>query len=200
MFAGTAARKIVVATNVAETSITIPGIKYVVDTGLARISRYVPRSRITALPVVPVSRSSADQRQGRCGRVQNGVCIRLFSEKDYLNRPLFTQPEILRSNLAEVILRMIALKLGDIDRFPFIDRPAEKSVRDGFNLLLELGAIVSSEKAARGSAYRLTENGRTMARLPIDPRLSRMLIEACKENCLGAIVIPCRRPQHPGCP
>ncbi|WP_319521554.1 ATP-dependent RNA helicase HrpA [uncultured Desulfosarcina sp.] len=189
VFAGTAARKIVVATNVAETSITIPGIKYVVDTGLARISRYVPRSRITALPVVPVSRSSADQRKGRCGRVQNGVCIRLFSEKDYLNRPLFTQPEILRSNLAEVILRMIALKLGDIDRFPFIDRPAEKSVRDGFNLLLELGAIAGREKARGGSAYRLTENGRTMARLPIDPRLSRMLIEARKENCLGAIVI-----------
>lgn len=189
VFAGTAARKIVVATNVAETSITIPGIKYVVDTGLARISRYVPRSRTTALPVVPVSRSSADQRKGRCGRVQNGVCIRLFSEKDYLNRPLFTQPEILRSNLAEVILRMIALKLGDIDRFPFIDRPAEKSVRDGFNLLLELGAIVRREKVRGGSAYRLTDNGRTMARLPIDPRLSRMLIEAGKEDCLGPIVI-----------
>jgi len=189
VFAGTAARKIVVATNVAETSITIPGIKYVVDTGMARISRYVPRSRTTALPVVPVSRSSADQRKGRCGRVQNGVCIRLFSEKDYLNRPLFTQPEILRSNLAEVILRMIALKLGDIDRFPFIDRPAEKSVRDGFNLLLELGAIVRREKARGGSVYRLTENGHTMARLPIDPRLSRMLIEARKEACLGPVVI-----------
>ena len=190
VFAGTAARKIIVATNVAETSITIPGIKYVVDTGLARISQYVPRSRTTALPVVPVSRSSADQRKGRCGRVANGVCIRLFSEEDYLNRPLFTQPEILRSNLAEVILRMIALKLGDIDQFPFIDRPADKSIRDGFNLLLELGAIVRQEKGRRGQGdYRLTENGRTMAGLPIDPRLSRMLIEAHKESCLGAVVV-----------
>ena len=186
VFASTAARKIIVATNVAETSITIPGIKYVVDTGLARISQYVPRSRTTSLPVVPISRSSADQRKGRCGRVQNGVCIRLFSEEDYLNRPLFTQPEILRANLADVILRMISLKLGDVDKFPFIDRPAEKSIRDGFNLLEELGAIwrPNAEKA-----YRLTDNGRIMARMPIDPRLSRMLIEAQKENCLAQTVV-----------
>jgi ATP-dependent helicase HrpA len=190
VFAGTAERKIIVATNVAETSITIPGIKYVVDTGLARISQYVPRSRTTALPVVPISRSSADQRKGRCGRVQNGICIRLFSEDDYLNRPLFTQPEILRSNLAEVILRMISLKLGAIDQFPFIDRPAEKSIRDGFNLLLELGAIVRKQaNSGKASEYRLTDNGRTRARLPVDPRLSRMLIEARQEGCLGPVVV-----------
>ncbi len=190
VFAGTADRKIIVATNVAETSITIPGIKYVVDTGLARISQYMPRSRTTALPVVPISRSSADQRKGRCGRVQNGVCIRLFSEEDYLSRPLFTQPEILRSNLAEVILRMISLKLGAIDRFPFIDRPADRSIHDGFNLLLELGAIVRKQgKRGDASGYQLTANGRTMARLPVDPRLSRMLIEARKEGCLGPVVV-----------
>jgi ATP-dependent helicase HrpA len=190
VFASTAARKIIVATNVAETSITIPGIRYVVDTGLARISQYVPRSRTTSLPVVPISRSSADQRKGRCGRVENGVCIRLYPEEDYLNRPLFTQPEILRSNLAEVILRMIALKLGDVADFPFIDRPAEKSIRDGFDLLVELGAIVRSGARRKGApAYKLTENGRTMARMPIDPRLARMLIEAQKEGCLGQIVI-----------
>ncbi|MBR9985735.1 MAG: ATP-dependent RNA helicase HrpA, partial [Desulfosarcina sp.] len=190
VFAGTAARKIIVATNVAETSITIPGIKYVVDTGLARISQYTPRSRTTSLPVVPISRSSADQRKGRCGRVANGVCIRLYTEEDYANRPLFTQPEILRSNLAEVILRMIALKLGSIADFPFIDRPAEKSIQDGFDLLLELGAIVRLDGNRSGAGgYRLTENGRTMARLPIDPRLSRMLIEARSEGCLDPVVI-----------
>lgn len=190
VFAGTSARKIIVATNVAETSITIPGIRYVVDTGLARISQYVPRSRTTSLPVVPISRSSADQRKGRCGRVENGVCIRLYPEEDYLNRPLFTQPEILRSNLAEVILRMIALKLGDIADFPFIDRPAEKSIRDGFNLLVELGAIHRAGAKGNGAVpYRLTENGRAMARMPIDPRLSRMLIEAQKEGCLDQLVI-----------
>ena len=190
VFVSTAARKIIVATNVAETSITIPGIKYVVDTGLARISQYTPRSRTTSLPVVPISRSSADQRKGRCGRVDHGVCIRLYTEEDYLNRPLFTQPEILRANLAEVILRMIALKLGEIADFPFVDRPAEKSIRDGFDLLSELGAIGRLESTRKGATgYQLTENGHTMARLPIDPRLSRMLIEARKEGCIGPVVI-----------
>ena len=143
VFARSAARKIIVATNVAETSITLPGIKYVVDSGLARIARYLPRSRTTSLPVVPISRSSADQRKGRCGRVQNGVCVRLFTEEDYLTRPLFTPPEIVRANLAEVILRMIALDLGEITDFPFIDRPDLKSIKDGFDLLYELGAIRS---------------------------------------------------------
>ncbi|MBW2408336.1 MAG: ATP-dependent RNA helicase HrpA [Deltaproteobacteria bacterium] len=206
-------RKIIVATNVAETSITIPGIKYVVDPGLARISRYSPRSRTTSLPVQPVSRSSADQRKGRCGRVENGVCIRLFSETDYESRPLFTPPEILRANLAEVILRMIALKLGDIEEFPFIDRPDAKSINDGFNLLIELGAITrkhgarteeqrtksraqgaggeltDASGAKRPSQFVLTETGRVMARIPLDPRLSRMLIEADELGCLDEIAV-----------
>ena len=134
-------RKIVVATNVAETSITIPGIRYVIDSGLARISQYTPRSRTTTLPVSPISQSSADQRQGRCGRVANGVCFRLYSQEDYDQRPKFTAPEILRSNLAEVILKMIALNLGDVQAFPFIDPPNPRSIHDGYQVLEELGAI-----------------------------------------------------------
>ncbi|MGB8718818.1 MAG: helicase-related protein, partial [Desulfobacterales bacterium] len=141
VFGTVAGRKIIVATNVAETSLTIPGIRYVVDSGLARISHYSPRSRTTSLPVQPVSRSSCDQRLGRCGRVADGVCFRLYAEDDYLTRRLFTPPEILRANLAEVILRMMALRLGNIADFPFIDPPADGSIRDGFNLLQELGAI-----------------------------------------------------------
>ena len=141
VFAKTNGRKIIVATNIAETSITIPGIKYVVDTGLARILQYSPRSRTTALPVLPISKSSADQRMGRCGRVENGVCIRLFSEEDYLARPQYTPPEILRSNLAEVILRMIALRLGDVSKFPFVDRPAPKAFKTASTCWTELGAI-----------------------------------------------------------
>ena len=152
-------RKIIVATNVAETSITIPGIRYVVDTGLARISRYSPRTRTTALPVAPISRSSADQRQGRCGRVENGVCIRLYSEEDYLARPQYTAPEILRANLAEVILRMIALGLGDVADFPFIDRPEAKSIRDGFSLLTELGAIEEGGRGEGGRGRKGKEEG-----------------------------------------
>ena len=153
VFKRMAQRKIIVATNVAETSLTIPGIKYVIDSGLARISRYSPRTRTTSLPVTAVSRSSADQRKGRCGRMQDGVCIRLYSEADYASRPLFTPPEIVRANLAEVILRMIALKLGDISEFPFIDRPDLKSINDGFNLLYELGAITKGHRA-RGMGQR----------------------------------------------
>ncbi len=190
------ARKIIVATNIAETSITIPGIKYVIDTGLARISRYNPRVRTTSLPVLPVSRSSADQRKGRCGRVENGVCIRLYSEEDFLARPFFTLPEILRANLAEVILRMIALKLGDIAEFPFIDRPAAKSINDGFDTLMELGAIhLQPERKSTPdtrkphSRYRLTQNGRLMAKIPLDPRLSKMLIEAEKNGCLNEMAV-----------
>jgi len=184
-------RKIVVATNVAETSITIPGIRFVIDTGLARISQYNPRSRTAGLPIRAISRSSADQRKGRCGRVQNGICIRLYAEEDYLGRPIYTPPEILRSNLAGVILRMLALNLGDIDAFPFIDRPASKSVRDGIDILLELGAIEAEEKETRGPTHpwRLTERGRIMARLPLDPRISRMIIEARKEGCLPEVAI-----------
>jgi len=185
-------RKIIIATNVAETSITIPGIRYVVDTGLARISKYSPRSRTTALPVVPISRSSADQRKGRCGRVENGICIRLYSEEDFLSRHLFTLPEILRSNLAQVILRMIALNLGDMSDFPFIDRPAKKSIKDGFDLLLELGAITKEPGRSRSkgaSRFFLTKKGRLMSKIPIDPRLSRMLIEAKEEGCLKEVTV-----------
>jgi len=184
-------RKIVVATNVAETSITIPGIRFVVDSGLARIARYNPRSRTAGLPVRPISKSSADQRKGRCGRVQHGVCIRLYAEDDYLGRPPYTPPEILRSNLAGVILRMLALNLGDIDAFPFIDRPAQKSIRDGVETLLELGGIETEDKHDRGPTHpwRLTERGRIMAQLPLDPRISRMILEALKEGCLEEMVI-----------
>jgi len=190
VFSSIRGRKIIVATNVAETSITIPGIKFVVDTGLARILQYSPRTRTTALPVAPISRSSADQRKGRCGRVQNGVCIRLYSEEDYENRPRFTPPEILRSNLAEVILRMISLRLGEIADFPFIDPPSAKHIQDGYDLLLELGAIAPAKgKKRSGEKYRLTDRGRIMARMPLDPRLSRMLLEARENDCLDEITI-----------
>jgi ATP-dependent helicase HrpA len=192
VFAPTAARKIIIATNIAETSITIPGIKYVIDTGLARISRYTPRSRTTSLPVTAISQSSAEQRKGRCGRVEDGVCIRLFSEEDFHNRPLFTLPEILRANLAEVILRMIALKFGDISDFPFVDRPDPKSVKDGFDLLVELGAIALMPKpeATGGKpGYKLTKTGRLMAKIPVDPRLSRMLLEARVQGCLDEMTV-----------
>jgi ATP-dependent helicase HrpA len=208
VFARSSERKIIVATNVAETSITIPGIKYVVDSGLARIARYLPRLRTTSLPVVPISRSSADQRKGRCGRVQDGICVRLFTEDDYLTRPQYTPPEILRSNLAEVILRMIALELGEIADFPFIDRPDLKSIKDGFDLLYELGAIKQGQRA-KGKGHsaasksgkhhmeiggplrqiKLTEKGRLMAKLPLDPRLSRMLLEAKDQGCIDQIAV-----------
>ncbi len=194
VFSTGAGRKVIVSTNVAETSLTIPGIKYVIDTGLARIPNYSPRTRTTALPVSPISRSSADQRKGRCGRVENGVCIRLFDENDYNGRPFFTSPEILRSNLAEVILRMISLHLGDVSTFPFIDPPASKSIKDGFDTLVELSAI--REKPLSGSkkkkkAYSLTKTGKIMARIPVDPKLSRILIEADKQGCLkeAAIIV-----------
>ncbi len=185
-------RKIIVATNIAETSITIPGIKYVIDSGLARIAQYSPRTRTTSLPILPVSRSSADQRKGRCGRVENGICLRLYSEEAYENRPYYTPPEIVRANLAEVILRMIALRLGDIEKFPFIDPPHPKSIRDGIDLLLELGAIVprqGNKKKKSGGGYVLTPNGRIMAGMPVDPRLSRMLIEAREQGCLTEMAI-----------
>jgi ATP-dependent helicase HrpA len=191
VFQTTTKRKIVVATNVAETSITIPGIRYVVDTGLARISQYNPRSRTTTLPVAPISRSSADQRQGRCGRLANGVCFRLYSQEAYDQRPRFTPPEIVRSNLAEVILKMIALKLGDVAEFPFIDAPSPRSIQDGYNLLLELGAITSAppvKKRGMGK-YRLTPNGRLMSRLPLDPRLARILLAARERGCLDEAVV-----------
>ncbi|MBU1169340.1 MAG: ATP-dependent RNA helicase HrpA [Proteobacteria bacterium] len=191
IFAPVPGRKIVVATNVAETSITIPGITYVVDTGLARIPRYTPRTRTTALPVMAISQSSADQRKGRCGRVENGVCFRLYSEKDFEGRPLFTSPEILRANLADVILRMIALRLGDVENFPFIDPPSSPSIRDGYDTLVELGAIRAEKHSGKKgkTSYTLTDKGRIMARIPVDPTLSRMLIEAGNRGCLEDMTV-----------
>ncbi|MCD4755302.1 MAG: ATP-dependent RNA helicase HrpA, partial [Deltaproteobacteria bacterium] len=174
-------QKIVVATNVAETSITVPGIMYVVDSGLARIARYNVRSRTKALPIVPISRASADQRAGRAGRVHAGVCVRLYSEEDYEDRSEYTLPEIRRSNLAEVILRLYAMKLGPVDKFPFVDAPSSQAIKEGFTTLRELRAL--------NAAGRLTRTGRIMAKLPLDPRISRMIIEARHENALKEVVI-----------
>ncbi|HOD28562.1 MAG TPA: ATP-dependent RNA helicase HrpA [Syntrophales bacterium] len=188
-----ASRKIIVATNVAETSLTIPNIRFVIDTGLARIGQYNPRTRTTSLPVRSISRSSANQRLGRCGRLRNGVCVRLYSEEDYLKRAPFTAPEILRANLAAVILNMMALNLGGIQQFPFIDKPSPKRIRDGIELLLELGALEPAVRTGREDTarepYRLTPRGRSMARLPLDPRLSRMIIEAEREGCLDEMLV-----------
>jgi len=194
VFTSHAGRKIVVATNVAETSITVPGIRYVVDTGVARISAYDPRTRTMSLPILPVSKSSADQRMGRCGRVENGICIRLFSEEDYNNRPQFTPPEILRANLAEVILRMISLKLGNIQSFPFVDPPPSRHIKDGTDLLVELGAVIADTRWKKDrkkdqAPFKLTEQGRLMARIPLGPRLSRMLIEAWEKGCMREVAV-----------
>ena len=185
VFAKTTGRKIIIATNIAETSITIPGIRYVIDTGLARIPRYTPRTRTTSLRVSPISKSSADQRKGRCGRVANGLCIRLYAEDDYVARPQYTLPEILRANLAEVILKMTALGIGDIWRFPFVDPPAPKSISDGFDLLTELDALNRTMPSGKHQKprYRLTAKGKKMATLPADPRLSCMLLEAAAHGC-----------------
>ncbi len=201
IFSSCPGRKVVVATNVAETSITIPGIVYVVDTGLARISAYSPASRTTSLPIQPVARSSADQRKGRAGRVRPGVCIRLYSEEDYLSRDEFTKPEILRDNLADIILRMVSLNLGDIEKFPFIDKPSTRHLNDGIGMLRELDAL---KKSTRGQ-LQLTRHGQLMSRLPLDPRFSRMLIEAAEQDILrdAAVVVagltiqdPRERPQN----
>ena len=174
-------QKIVVATNVAETSITVPGIRYVVDTGLARLASYNVRARTSKLPIVAISRASCDQRKGRCGRVAPGVCVRLYAEEDYLNRPEYTPPEILRTNLAEVILRMTSLKLGDPAKFPFLDPPSGRAIQDGYALLTELGALDRQR--------HLTAHGRLMARLPLDPRISRMIIEARDHNALREVTV-----------
>ena len=183
VFQPSAQQKIVVATNVAETSITIPNIRYVVDTGLARIAQYNPRTRTASLPIQNISRGSADQRQGRCGRVRNGVCIRLYEKNDYLTRPAFTPPEIIRANLTGVVLRMLYLAIGDVYTFPFLDPPAKKQLTDATEILKELGAIQIEEKSV------LTDVGRLMARLPLDPRIARMIIEAMKRGCLEEILI-----------
>jgi ATP-dependent helicase HrpA len=179
-------RRIVLATNVAETSITVPGIRYVVDTGTARISRYSTRLKVQRLPIEPVSKASAAQRAGRCGRVAEGICVRLYAEEDLEARPEFTEPEVLRTNLASVILQMAAIGLGDVAAFPFVDPPDRRAVADGVRLLHELGAL---EPDADASEPRLTPVGRTMARLPVDPRFARMLVEADRRGCLREVLV-----------
>ncbi|GAA3277174.1 ATP-dependent RNA helicase HrpA [Streptomyces labedae] len=179
-------RRIVLATNVAETSLTVPGIKYVIDPGFARISRYSHRTKVQRLPIEPVSQASANQRKGRCGRTSDGICIRLYSEDDFLSRPEFTDAEILRTNLASVILQMTAAGLGEIEKFPFIDPPDHRNIRDGVQLLQELGALDSTQKDPR---KRLTQTGRKLAQLPVDPRLARMVLEADRNGCVREVMV-----------
>ena len=175
------ARRVVLATNVAETSLTVPGIRYVIDTGLARISRYSYRSKVQRLPIEPISQASANQRKGRCGRVSEGVCIRLYSEEDFNARSEFSDPEIQRTNLAAVILQMLSLRLGDVEAFPFVDAPDNRFIKDGYNLLKELGAV--------GDKNQMTQVGRSLARLPVDPRIARLLVEANKRKALKPALI-----------
>ncbi|MEA1305199.1 DUF3418 domain-containing protein [Actinomyces oris] len=191
-------RRIVLATNVAETSLTVPGIRYVIDPGLARISRYSNRTKVQRLPIEPISRASANQRAGRCGRVADGIAIRLYSQADFEARPEYTEPEILRTSLASVILQMAALGLGAVEDFPFLDAPDSRQVRSGLQLLTEIGAIEPAGAASARSddapdrgrrGPRLTEIGRRLARLPIDPRLGRMLLEAGELGCVGEVMV-----------
>jgi ATP-dependent helicase HrpA len=205
VFSTSQRRKLIVATNIAETSLTIPGIRFVVDTGLARISRYSPQARTRRLPIEPVAQSSADQRKGRAGRVAAGVCIRLYSEQDFNERPRFAQPEIQRANLADVILRMKAFGLGDIERFPFINMPAAKSIRAGYALLEEIGALEEGrdgplgrpglkDDGAAGPAVppylrQLTPVGRELARLPVDPTVGRMILQARAEKAVREVLV-----------
>ncbi|MEZ5661390.1 MAG: ATP-dependent RNA helicase HrpA [Burkholderiaceae bacterium] len=181
VFARSQGFRVVLATNVAETSLTVPGVRYVVDSGLARVKRYRVRSKVEQLQIEPVSRAAADQRAGRCGRVADGIAIRLYDEEDYLQRPAFTDPELLRSSLAGVILRMMALKLGEPASFPFIDPPARAAINDGFSLLTELGAVDDER--------RITAVGRQLARLPVDPCIGRMLLAAHEKHCLRETLI-----------
>ncbi|MFG2333657.1 ATP-dependent RNA helicase HrpA [Streptomyces sp. NPDC048604] len=179
-------RRIVLATNVAETSLTVPGIKYVIDPGTARISRYSHRTKVQRLPIEPVSQASANQRKGRCGRTSDGICVRLYSEDDFLARPEFTDAEILRTNLASVILQMTAAGLGEIEKFPFIDPPDHRNIRDGVQLLQELGALDPAQKDPK---KRLTEQGRKLSQLPVDPRLARMVLEADRNGCVREVMV-----------
>ncbi|MGV9881742.1 ATP-dependent RNA helicase HrpA [Streptomyces sp. NPDC003006] len=179
-------RRIVLATNVAETSLTVPGIKYVIDPGTARISRYSHRTKVQRLPIEAISQASANQRKGRCGRTSDGICIRLYSEDDFVSRPEFTDAEILRTNLASVILQMTAAGLGDIEKFPFIDPPDHRNIRDGVQLLQELGALDPTQKDPK---KRLTQQGRKLAQLPVDPRLARMVLEADKNGCVREVMV-----------
>jgi ATP-dependent helicase HrpA len=183
--------RVVLATNVAETSLTVPGIRYVIDPGMARISRYSYRTKVQRLPIEPISRASADQRKGRCGRTSDGICIRLYSEEDFTSRPEFTDPEILRTNLASVILQAAALDLGEVADFPFLDPPDSRNIADGVRLLEELGAISPQDAAGsrRRGATRLTAVGRKLARLPVDPRLGRMILEAGHNGCTREVLI-----------
>ena len=183
-------RRAVLATNVAETSLTVPGIKYVIDPGTARISRYSQRTKVQRLPIEPISQASANQRTGRCGRTSDGICIRLYSEEDFESRPQFTDPEILRTSLASVILRMAALDLGAIAEFPFVDPPDSRHVADGVRLLEELGAIRPGVTGGRGTGTpRLTETGRKLADLPVDPQFGRMILEAGRNGCAREVLI-----------
>ncbi|MFI1588852.1 ATP-dependent RNA helicase HrpA [Streptomyces halstedii] len=179
-------RRIVLATNVAETSLTVPGIKYVIDPGTARISRYSHRTKVQRLPIERISQASANQRKGRCGRTSDGICVRLYSEDDFVTRPEFTDPEILRTNLASVILQMTAAGLGDIEKFPFIDPPDHRNIRDGVQLLQELGALDPAEKDPK---KRLTPLGRKLSQLPVDPRLARMVVEADRNGCVREVMV-----------
>ena len=181
IFQSHSGRRVVLATNVAETSLTVPGIRYVIDSGTARVSRYSYRAKVQRLPIEAVSQASANQRKGRCGRVEPGICIRLYSEEDFNGRPAFTDPEILRTNLAAVILQMLHLRLGAIDAFPFIEPPDGKAISDGFNLLQELSAV--------NRENQLTPLGRQLARLPIDPRMGRMLLEGARQGSLQEVLI-----------
>jgi ATP-dependent helicase HrpA len=181
VFKTTNARRIVLATNVAETSLTVPGIRYVVDSGLARVKRYSYRNKVEQLQVESIAQSAANQRAGRCGRVADGVCIRLYEEDDFLQRPKFTDPEILRSSLASVILRMKSLHLTDVETFPFVEPPQGRAIADGYQLLQELGAV--------DDANELTAMGRKLAKLPLDPRVGRMILAAVDNNCLTEMLI-----------
>ncbi|MFE3505248.1 ATP-dependent RNA helicase HrpA [Kitasatospora sp. NPDC059160] len=186
VFQRSSSRRIVLATNVAETSLTVPGIKYVIDPGNARISRYSHRTKVQRLPIEAISQASANQRKGRCGRTSDGICIRLYSEEDFLSRPEFTDAEILRTNLASVILQMTAAGLGDISAFPFLDPPDSRNIKDGVHLLHELGALDPEEKDPR---KRLTALGRKLAQLPVDPRMARMVLEADRNGCVRDVMV-----------
>jgi ATP-dependent helicase HrpA len=186
VFAAHDVRRVVLATNVAETSLTVPGIRYVIDPGTARVSRYSHRLKVQRLPIEAISQASANQRAGRCGRTSDGICIRIYTEEDFLGRPEFTEPEILRTNLASVILAMTALGLGDIASFPFVEPPDRRQVKDGVDLLEELGALDPAEPDVH---KRLTRLGRKLARLPVDPRLGRMVLEADRNGCLPDVLV-----------
>ena len=181
VFAPHTGRRVVLATNVAETSLTVPGIRYVVDPGTARISRYSRRTKVQRLPIEPISQASAAQRAGRSGRTAPGVCIRLYSEDDFASRPRYTDPEILRTNLAAVILQMAALELGDIENFPFLDPPERRSIRDGVRCC--------RNSAPSTATARITDVGRRLAQLPVDPRLGRMILQADAEGCVREVLV-----------